>query len=79
MEIVSQDKVHFGIVGGIDITLGIYPILSVLPDKFARFLFEFHAFRFEASTSCCCPQTAATLMCMGPLKMIRFIGITVRT
>ncbi len=28
--------------------LGIYPILSVLPDKFARFLFEFHAFRFES-------------------------------
>ena len=28
--------------------LGIYPILSVLPDKFARFLFEFHAVRFES-------------------------------
>jgi hypothetical protein len=28
--------------------LGIYPILSVQPDKFARFLFEFHAFRFES-------------------------------
>jgi hypothetical protein len=28
--------------------LGIYPILSVLPDKFAEFLFEFHAFRFES-------------------------------
>ena len=27
--------------------LGIYPILSVLPDKFARFLFEFHSVRFE--------------------------------
>ena len=28
--------------------LGIYPILSVLPDKFARFLFEFHAVQFES-------------------------------
>jgi hypothetical protein len=28
--------------------LGNYPILSVLPDKFARFLFEFHGFRFES-------------------------------
>ncbi len=27
--------------------LGNYPILAVLPDKFARFLYEFHAFRFE--------------------------------
>ncbi len=27
--------------------LGTYPILSVLPDKFARFLFEFHSGRFE--------------------------------
>jgi hypothetical protein len=30
--------------------LGTYPILSVLPDKFAtsRFLFEFHSGRFES-------------------------------
>ena len=28
--------------------LGNYPILAVLPDKFARFLFEFYAFRFES-------------------------------
>ena len=28
--------------------LGIYPILFVPPDKFARFLFEFHAFRFKS-------------------------------
>ena len=28
--------------------LGTYEILSVLPDKFARFLFEFHAHRFES-------------------------------
>jgi hypothetical protein len=28
--------------------MGNYPILAVLPDKFARFLFEFHAFRFES-------------------------------
>ncbi len=28
--------------------LGTYDILSVLPDKFARFLFEFHSHRFES-------------------------------
>ena len=28
--------------------LGTYAILSVLPDKFARFLFEFHSVRFES-------------------------------
>ncbi len=28
--------------------LGNYPILSYLADKFARFLYEFHAFRFES-------------------------------
>ena len=28
--------------------LGTYDILSVLPDKFARFLFEFHAHQFES-------------------------------
>ena len=27
--------------------LGIYAILSVLPDKLARFLFEYHSGRFE--------------------------------
>ena len=27
--------------------LGIYAILSVLPDKFARFLLEYHSYRFE--------------------------------
>ncbi len=28
--------------------LGTYPILSVLPDKLARFLFEFHSGQFES-------------------------------
>jgi hypothetical protein len=28
--------------------LGNYPILSVLPDKFAQFLFEYHSHRFES-------------------------------
>ncbi len=28
--------------------LGTYDILSVLPAKFARFLFEFHAYRYES-------------------------------
>ncbi len=29
-------------------SLGTYAILSVLPDKFARFLFEFHCIQFES-------------------------------
>ena len=37
-------KIHQGNAG----KLGNYPILSVLPDKFARFLFEFHSHRFES-------------------------------
>ncbi len=37
-------KIHQGNAG----KLGIYPILSVLPDKFARFLFEYHSHRFES-------------------------------
>jgi hypothetical protein len=51
--------------------LGNYSILSVLPDKFARF-HEFHDYRFESlesSTFCACQQTEATLMCMERLKM----------
>ena len=28
--------------------VGNYPILSVFPDKFARFLYEFHDFRFTS-------------------------------
>ncbi len=37
-------KIHQGNAG----KLGNYPILSVLPDKFARFLFEYHSRRFES-------------------------------
>ena len=37
-------KIHQGNAGRI----GNYPILSVLPDKFARFLFEYHSHRFES-------------------------------
>ena len=37
-------KIHQGNAG----RLGNYPILSVLPDKFARFLFEYHSHRFES-------------------------------
>ena len=33
---------------GDDGKLGNYPILAFLPDKMARFLYEFHAFRFES-------------------------------
>jgi hypothetical protein len=37
-------KIHQGNAG----KLGNYPILSVLPDKFARFLFEYHSHCFES-------------------------------
>ena len=37
-------KIHQGNAG----KLGNYPVLSVLPDKFARFLFEYHSHRFES-------------------------------
>jgi hypothetical protein len=40
----SVRKIRNGNAGN----LGTYPILSVLPDKFARFLFEFQCFRFES-------------------------------
>jgi hypothetical protein len=50
--------------------LGNYSILSVLPDNFARFLFEFHDYRF-LSLDRPCQQTEATLMCMECWRMRR--------
>ncbi len=41
---IDYRKIHQGNAG----KLGNYPILSVLPDKFARFLFEYHSHRFES-------------------------------
>ncbi len=40
---LDNRKIRHGEAG----RLGSYEILSVLPDKFARFLFEFHGHRFE--------------------------------
>ena len=40
----KQSKIEYGDAG----KLGKYDILSVLPDKFARFLYEFHDFRFSS-------------------------------
>jgi hypothetical protein len=40
---LDYQKIRHGEAG----RLGAYEILSVLPDKFARFLFEFHGHRFE--------------------------------
>ncbi len=40
---LDYSKIKYGNAG----PLGTNPILSVLPDKFARFLFEFHSGRFE--------------------------------
>ncbi len=48
--------------------LGIYPILSVLPDKFARFLFEFHAFRFESLDHLPLPASSSDFDVHGALE-----------
>lgn len=39
---------HESILHGDAGRLGVYPILAFLPDKVCRFLYEFHAFRFES-------------------------------
>ncbi len=41
---LDHRKIHQGNAG----KLGNYPILSVLPDKYARFLFEYHSHSFES-------------------------------
>jgi hypothetical protein len=43
-DVLDHRKIRHGSAG----RLGTYDILSVLPDKFARFLFEFHGHRFES-------------------------------
>ncbi len=51
-----------------------YPILLVLQDKFARFLFELHAFRFESVNLLSLPadQLESNLMCTEHLMLIRY-------
>jgi hypothetical protein len=49
-----------------------YPILAYLPDKFARFLYEFMLFDLKASTFRPYPQTEATLMSMKHLMTSRY-------
>ena len=44
LDALDYRKIKHGNAG----LLGTYPILSVLPAKFARFLFEFHSGRFES-------------------------------
>ena len=62
-------KIHQGNAG----KLGNYPILSVLPDKFARFLFEYHSHRFESlDLPLLHQQTEVTLMCTEHFLMIRY-------
>jgi hypothetical protein len=57
--------------------LGTYPILSVLPDKFARFLFEFHSGRFESLDLPIYYQTTgASLMCTAHLRTDALIQAT---
>ena len=48
--------------------LGTYPILSVLPDKFARFLFEFHSGRFESLDLPLLPDDRSQFDVHGALK-----------
>jgi hypothetical protein len=48
--------------------LGTYPILSVLPDKFARFLFEFHSARFESMDLHLLPDHRSQFDVHGALK-----------
>ena len=52
--------------------LGNYPILFYLPDKFARFLYEFHAFRFEILDFPPLPADQSDLMCMEHLRTSRY-------
>jgi hypothetical protein len=53
--------------------VGNYPILSVLPDKFARFMYEFHDYRFTSLDLPPLPaDIEAILMCMEPSILIRF-------
>jgi hypothetical protein len=64
---LDYQKIKHGDAG----KLGNYPILSYLPDKIARFVYEFHAFRFESLDLP--PLPAATLMCMGHLRTSKFV------
>jgi hypothetical protein len=48
--------------------LGNYPILSYLPHKFARFLYEFHAFRFESLGHPPLPADSSDFDVHGALK-----------
>ena len=48
--------------------LGHYAILSVLPDKFARFLYEFHDFRFESLDLPLLPADRSDFVVHGALE-----------
>jgi hypothetical protein len=48
--------------------LGNCPILFYLPDKFARFLYEFHAFRFESLDLLPLPADRSDFDVHGALK-----------
>jgi hypothetical protein len=64
---LDYSKIKHGNAG----PLGTYPILSVLPDKFARFLFEFHSARFESMDLPLLPDGQSSLTCTAHLRMIR--------
>ena len=49
MSLFGADQVYTCLEKVYMVYTGLPPdVLSVLPDKFARFLFEFHSFRFES-------------------------------
>ncbi len=64
---IDNSKIKNGNAGPI----GTYPILrvSVLQDKFARFLFEFHSCRFESVDLPILPDDS--LMCTAHSRQIR--------
>ncbi len=67
VSITDYRKIKLGNAG----PFGTYPILSVLPDKFARFLFEFHSVDLKVWIYLHYPTTGASSMCMLHLRTIR--------
>jgi hypothetical protein len=48
--------------------LGNYPILSVLQDKFARFLYEFHDFQFSSTSLPPLPRDRSNFVVHGAIN-----------
>ena len=63
-DVLDYRKIKQGNAG----PLGTYAILSVLPDKFARLLFEFHSVRFESLDLPILPDDRSQFDVHGALK-----------